>query len=1104
MAGKFGTAGKIAHAFIDSKLTPLIIGASLLLGMGAILLLPREEEPQIIVPMIDVFVQMPGASAKEVEERVTKPMEKLLWEIPGVEYIYSTSSPGQSMAIVRFLVGTPEEDAIVRLNQKMFANFDLIPPGASQPLIKPRSIDDVPILALTLSSGRYDHFMLRRIAAQLHDAIKEVPDVSEVKLIGGQRRQVRVVLDKAKMAAHNVAPAAIVPMLNHANSRAMSGDFASENRDFLVETGGFLENAEAVGNVVVGVYEQKPVYLRDIADIIDGPEEPADYVFHGTGPAHVHSQILGEAPSEENKAGAVTPAVTISVAKRKGTNAIIVADKVLEKVEQLQGKIVPHDVEVTVSRNYGETAAEKSNELLYHMGLAILSVSILIALTLGLRESGTVGIAIPVTLALTLVVFYFYGYTLNRVTLFALIFSIGILVDDAIVVVENIVRHYHLSENKGRPVLEIAVEAVDEVGNPTLLATAAVIAAILPMAFVRGLMGPYMRPIPVGASAAMIFSVIVSFVVTPWAAYRLLKSNHGSTSKRSWNPVRLLWRKKGAPEPAESAGLAHGHSEGRMDRLYRRIMRPLVTVPLFRYGFLSLVVVLLLAACSLVPLSKVLVKMLPFDNKSEFQIIIDMPEGSTLEKTAAVTREIADYIRTVPEVANFQMYSGAASPYNFNGLVRHYFLRRNPNAADIQVNLAPKNYRSAQGHEIAKRVRPPIDAIAAKYAARVKIAEVPPGPPVLQTLVAEVYGPDYNRQMEVAKQIRTIFENTDGVVDVDSYIEDDQTKYQVVVDQEKAALNGVSVDQVANTLQIAVQGMDVGLIHEPTEKEDMPIFLRLDRGERSSIDSLRGIKVVGKEGNLVSLGQLVRVEEKLQDKSIYHKNLMPVVYVTGDVGGKAESPAYVIFALMKKVAALTIPEGYPMEQYSTQQPLSSERLALKWDGEWFVTYEVFRDMGLAFAAVLVLIFILVVGWFQSLKTPFVIMAAIPFSLVGILPAHWLMGAFFTATSMIGFIAGAGIVVRNSIILVDFIELRLKQGMPLADAVVDAGAVRFRPMLLTAAAVIVGSSVILFDPIFQGLAISLMAGEVASLLLSRMTVPILYYLSRLHETKAAHA
>jgi multidrug efflux pump subunit AcrB len=515
-------------------------------------------------------------------------------------------------------------------------------------------------------------------------------------------------------------------------------------------------------------------------------------------------------------------------------------------------------------------------------------------------------------------------------------------------------------------------------------------------------------------------------------------------------------------------------------------------------------VALLLAACALVPLKRVMVKMLPFDNKSEFQIIIDMPEGTPLERTAAVTREIAAYVQTVPEVANFQTYVGTASPHNFNGLVRHYFLRANPHEADIQVNLAPKDHRKAQSHDIAKRVRPHVAAIAQRYGARIKVAEVPPGPPVLQTLVAEIYGPDYERQLELAKQVRAIFEQTEGVVDVDSYVEDDQAKQRIVVDPEKAALHGVSVAQVTQTLKIALGGLDAGLVHQPAEKEDVPIHLRLARQERSSLHDLLELKVMGDRGNPVSLSQLVRVEEVVQDKSIYHKNLMPVVYVTGDVGGEAESPVYVIFDLMKKVEALDLPEGYAIDQYSTRQPFSSEKLALKWDGEWFITYEVFRDMGLAFAAVLVLIFILVVGWFQSLKTPFVIMAAIPFSLVGILPAHMLMGAFFTATSMIGFIAGAGIVVRNSIILVDFIELRLAQGMPLAEAVVDAGAVRFRPMLLTASAVVVGASVILFDPIFQGLALSLMAGEIASLLLSRMAVPILYYLSRRGELKRAAA
>jgi multidrug efflux pump subunit AcrB len=725
-------------------------------------------------------------------------------------------------------------------------------------------------------------------------------------------------------------------------------------------------------------------------------------------------------------------------------------------------------VTVTTTRNYGETASEKSNGLLLHMMIAILSVAALIWLTLGLRESGIIAIAIPVTLALTLAVFYFYGYTLNRITLFALIFSIGILVDDAIVIVENIARHYRLPENKGRSALDVVVEAVDEVGNPTILATFTVIAAILPMAFVGGLSGPYMKPIPIGATAAMLFSLLVAFIVIPWASARLFKKRNG--------------RDHG------------GGEEGSVTKLYRVVMGKLIRAPKWRYGFLIGVVLLLLASMSLVGLKLVRMKMLPFDNKSEFQVIIDMPEGTPLERTAAVTREIGDYIRTVPEVTDYQMYVGTASPYNFNGLVRHYFLRRGPNVADIQVNLVGKDEREQQSHDIARRARPAIQQIAAKRGARVKVAEVPPGPPVLQTLVAEIYGPDYQRQVEIARQIRDIFDRTPGVVDVDSYVEDDQPKYRFVVDKEKAALNGVSAEQVAATLRIAVEGMNAGLLHQPEEKEDVPIALRLARAERSSVHDLKQIKVMGQRGNLVPLSELVRVDEGVAEKSIYHKNLMPVTYVTGDVAGGAESPVSAILILNEAIEQLKLPEGYSLEPYYARQPFLADKYAMKWDGEWHITYEVFRDLGLAFAAVLALIYILVVGWFQSFKTPLTIMAAIPFSLVGILPAHALLGAFFTAPSMIGFIAGAGIVVRNSIILVDFVELRLKQGMPLAEAVIDAGAVRFRPMMLTAAAVVVGSLIILFDPIFQGLAISLMAGEIASLLLSRMTVPILYYLS----------
>jgi len=1043
---QLGPAGWLARASIDSKLTPLVIAGAILLGLFAVWKLPREEEPQIVVPMVDVSVAMPGASAREVEQRVTKPMEKLLWEIPGVEYIYSTSSPGMSLAIVRFLVGQDEEKAIVRLNQKLAANMDLIPPGALPPLVKPRSIDDVPILALTLWSKRYGDFELRRIAAQVDDTIKQTPDVSAVTLIGGAKREVRVTLDSSRLAAYRLSPLHVVAALGASNRRLPSGEFSNGNEEYLLETGQFLTCADDVRNVVAGIADAKAVFVRDVATVTDGGEEPSQYVRFSDGHGFY-------------------PAVTLAVAKRKGTNAVTVADHVLDRLNLLRGNIIPADVEMTITRDYGETAREKSNELLWHMLIAVVSVSLLIAITLGLRESVIVFIAIPVTLALTLAVFYLYGYTLNRITLFALIFSIGILVDDAIVVVENIVRHWRMPANQHRPPFDVAVEAVNEVGNPTILATLAVIAAILPMAFVGGLMGPYMRPIPVGASAAMVFSLLVAFVVTPWAAVRILKP------------------------PATAA---HGGREDFFTRLYRRVMGALLHRAAWRWTFLSGVVVLLLASAALFYAGFVKVKMLPFDNKSEFQVIIDMPNGTTLEQTERVAQTLAEETRKQREVVNVESYAGTASPYNFNGLVRHYYLRRGPNVADLQVNLLPKDRRSLQSHDIAKQVRQRLDPIAAHYGARIKIAEVPPGPPVLETLVAEVYGPDLNRRIALARQIRDLFQRTSGVVDVDWYVEDDQPQYRMIVDREKAALNGISEDDIARAMQVASAGDPAGLLHQPAEQEDVPLMVRLDRATRSDPERMQGLKIPGRNGQMVALSELVRVESGLEDKSIYHKNLMPVTYVTADVAGSIESPVYAILKLSPQIDRIKIPEGYSIEQHMAALPSDASRYSMKWDGEWHITYEVFRDLGIAFAAVLILIYGLVVGWFQSFRTPLIIMAAIPFSLVGILPAHGLLHAFFTATSMIGFIAGAGIVVRNSIILVDFIELRLREGMPVDAAVIDAGAVRFRPMMLTAAAVVVGSSVILFDPIFQGLAIALMAGEIASLLLSRMTVPVLFF------------
>lgn len=1083
-----GIAGRIAAAFIDSKLTPLIIVAAVLLGAAAIVLLPREEEPQIKVPMIDVMVSMPGSSAKEVEERATRPMEKLLWEISGVEYLYSTSRDSESLVIVRFKVGEDPESSLVKLTEKLRSNFDRIPMGVSAPLIKPKSIDDVPILALTFHSSRYDHLTLRRLAAQVDESIKQVPLVAETTLIGGARRAVRVQLDPVRLAARNLSAVGLVPMLQQANRQFRAGGLTTGNSEILIETGAFLKTSEDVGNVVVGVFSGRPVYLREVADIIDGAAEATDYVFYGSGA----TKSLPESAADQ-------PAVTLSIAKRPGANAITVAEEVLRKVDTLKGSVIPADVEISITRNYGETASEKSNELLLHMGIAVFSVAILIWLTLGWRESGIVAVAIPATLALTLLIFYLYGFTLNRITLFALIFSIGILVDDAIVVVENIVRHFHLPHNKGRSWSAIAVEAVGEVGNPTILATFAVIAAVLPMAFVGGLMGPYMRPIPIGASAAMFWSLLIAFIVTPWASIRILR-----------------WGKKysqlteGVAVEGSHHHLASEHAEDFFTKLYRRMMGPLIHSTLWRWVFLIGITGLLLASMATVGLGWVKVKMLPFDNKSEFQVILNMPEGSSLEQTAAVAREMAAAIRVEPEVTNYQVYTGTASPYNFNGLVRHYFMRRGANVADIQVNLVGKHERTAQSHDIAKRIRPRVTEIAARYNARVAVAEVPPGPPVLQTLVAEIYGPTEEARLKMAERVRDIFKATPGVVDVDWYIEADQQKARFVIDKEKAALHGISAATISQTLKIAVDGQAVDLLHQPAEKEDVHVLLELPRSAKTTPEDLLALRVRSGDANalpepgaqegvpLIPLRELVTVETVTVEKSRYHKNLMPVTYVIGDVAGIVESPVYAIFQMNEALKKLDTKEfggsGAELKILNASMPFSDEEPSMKWDGEWHITIEVFRDLGAAFGACLILIYVLMVGWFRSFITPAIVMIAIPFSLVGILPAHGLMDAFFTATSMIGFMAGGGIVVRNSIILVDFIELRIREGMPLSEAVIDAGAVRFRPMLLTAMAVVVGAAVILADPIFQGLAIALMAGEIASLLISRMAVPVLYYMA----------
>ncbi len=1055
-----GLAGRLAHAFLNSKLTPLFIAASLALGVFAVAIIPREEDPQILVPMLDIATAMPGASPAEVEERVTLPIERLVHQISGVEYVYSTSSPGQSLVIVRFLVGTPQEDALIKVYSKLYSNFDQIPPGVSQPIIKARSIDDVPILSLTLWSDHYNGYQLRAIADEVQHNAEQIPNVSESTVIGGLPRSMRVMLSTSKLNAYGLSPMAVVDHLQAANASLQAGSFAENNREVRVDAGNLFTSRTDLESVVVAVNQGRPVYLRDVADnIIDGPSEPANYVLFGTtntsaGPNHAPQQY---------------PGVTVTVAKRKGTNATDIANAVLKRIDEMKGVQIPNDVHITVTRNYGETAKAKSDELLEHLLLATLSVTLLIALFLGWRESGVVLLAIPVTLALTMSIFYFLGYTINRVTLFALIFSIGILVDDAIVVVENIVRHFRLAENQHRSCSDVTIEAVAEVGNPTILATFAVIAAVLPMAFVRGLMGPYMRPIPVGASAAMLFSLMVAFVVSPWAAMRLLGKHLAGA--HLLEPERENWR----------------------TQLYRKVMTPLIASVRNRIFFFVGVIVLLLISVALVPLGLVRVKMLPFDNKSELQVVINMPDGTPLEQTLAATQALGNELARQPGVLNYQLYAGTSGPYNFNGLVRHYYMRRMPNQADIQVNLVDAKDRHEQSHAIAKRLRPALIAIGNQYGARIQVSEVPPGPPVIQTLVAEVYGPDLDGQTRVAQQIKSIFQHTPGVVDVDWYVEDPQPRLAIHVDSVKAAQNGIAVADVARAIALATSGMQVGLLHDDHAREPIPATVQFTRADRSSEQALESIRLPGTNGAMVSLRELVTIDHELIQRSIYHKNLQRVVYVTGDVAGSEESPVYAILKMNKDLDHLKLPAGYTLTRYNAVMPESTDHYSMKWDGEWQITIEVFRDLGLAFAAVLILIYVIVVGWFRSFMVPLIIMAPIPLTLVGILPAHALMGAFFTATSMIGFIAGAGIIVRNSIILVDFIELRRRQGAPLSQAVIDAGAIRFRPMLLTAAAVVVGASVILTDPIFQGLAVSLIAGAVASTFLSWPTIPILYYM-----------
>ncbi|WP_340063206.1 efflux RND transporter permease subunit [Ascidiimonas aurantiaca] len=1055
---KEGLAGKIAKGFMQSKLTVLLMIIFMVVGVYSSFLIPREEEPQIDVPMADIFVGYPGASPEEVESRVTQPLEKLISNIKGVEYVYSTSMKDQGMVIVQFYVGEDIERSFVKLYNEINKHMDVMPQGVTMPLVKTRAIDDVPMLGLTLWSEDYDDYRLRQMAQELGDEIEKVPDVSVTKKIGGRDRQMRIVADKDKLAAAGLDFLSVAQMLKAGNQQLPAGSFKRNDHEFTLSTGLFLQNVEDVENLIIGTQQGQPVYLKQVATVLDGPELPKNYVSLG----------FGKASEKADQYASEYPAVTISVAKRKGADAMKISEVILNKIEHLKKTLIPNDVHVEVTRNYGETASQKVSELLMHLIGAIIAVTIVVMLAMGWRGGLVVFLSVPITFALTLLSYYMLDYTLNRITLFALVFVTGIVVDDSIIIAENMHRHFKM---KRLPFKDAALYAINEVGNPTILATFTVIASVLPMAFVSGLMGPYMSPMPIGASIAMLLSLFVALTITPYLGYLFLREKD----------------KKGDAKEEKAI------EDSFIYKWYEKMERPLIENKKKRLVFLLITVLLLVGSVGMFFTKSVAVKMLPFDNKNEFQVVIDMPEGTTLERTSAVTREIGQYLSGRTEVVNYQSYVGTSAPITFNGLVRHYDLRGGSNMADIQVNLVDKHDRSAQSHDIAKLLRPGIQKIAARYQANVKIVEVPPGPPVLSTIVAEVYGPDYKQQIQIANQVQEILKNTSDVVDTDWMVEDDQTEYILETNKEKAVLYGVSPEQITSTLHMVMAERPVTTLYDENASRQVPITLTLDEKERSALEDIQGIQIRSQNGTMIPLHDLVQVKEKIQAKSIYRKNQKRVVYVMSDMAGKLESPVYAILGMTDKLKNLDLPEGYHLEELYIKQPAYEDHYTVKWDGEWQITLEVFRDLGIAFLGVIIIIYMLIVGWFQNFKTPIVMMVAIPLSLIGIVLGHWLLGAFFTATSFIGMIALAGIMVRNSVLLIDFVNLRLKDGVPLKKAVIEAGAVRTTPILLTAGTVVIGAFVILFDPIFQGLAISLMGGTIASTILTLLVVPLVYYL-----------
>ena len=1057
-----GISGRTAKFFMHSQMTPLLALVAVLLGVFSVLVTPREEEPQINVTMANVMIAYPGASSEDVARTVSTPAEQVLSQIAGVEHVYSVSQPGMSVLSVQFKVGESHGPAMVKLYDDINSHADWLPPtlGVMQPLIKARGIDDVPIVAFTLwrEESVGGGLALTQIAHAIEAELKRVKGTREVVTIGATQRMVRVLLNPEALNAYQLSVQDVRASLQAANVSQNAGSLTQHNREVLVQTGNFLSNASEVRQLVVGVASGKPVYLQDVADVQDGADQPSSYVWLGAAAASADKGIQAK--------GEFT-AVTVSVTKKPGENAVEVASNLLKRVEELKGSVIPADVHVTTTRNYGETANDKAKKLIQKLIFATSAVIALVWMALGRREAFIVGVAVSLTLAVTLFASWAWGFTLNRVSLFALIFSIGILVDDAIVVVENIHRRRELSSHQ--PLSEIIPEAVDEVGGPTILATLAVIAALLPMAFVSGLMGPYMSPIPINASMGMLISLAVAFVVTPWLALRFSAPHHASLKDENDTALSRFFRERLTPF---------------LNREQGKKARMKLWLGIFAGLFFSV---------ALVGVKLVVLKMLPFDNKSEFQIVVDMPTGTALEQTSAVLHEIGAYLAKVPEVTDYQGYAGTAAPINFNGLVRQYYLRAASEQGDIQVNLQDKHNRRRSSHEIASGVREPIEKIAKQWGAKVKIVEVPPGPPVMSPIVAEIYGPDYEGARKVAGKVREQFGKTSDIVAIDDTVTEVAPKLVLHVLQSKAALLGIAPQDIVDTIHLALSGQDVTSLHDATAKYALPLRMSLPVESRSRIDNVLKLKVRARDGVLIPLSELVQMVQMERDYPIYHKDLLPVVYVFGDMAGKLDSPLYGMFGIDSKLDGKVLEEGGALQSWYFKTPSNPyASYALKWDGEWQVTFETFRDMGLAYAVGLVLIYLLVVAQFKSYLVPLVIMAPIPLTIIGVMPGHALLGAQFTATSMIGMIALAGIIVRNSILLVDFVNLQLAAGMKLQEAVVSAASARAKPIILTGLAAMAGAFFILDDPIFNGLAIALIFGIMVSTVLTLVVIPVLYY------------